>query len=132
MNRTARSRGPVITLLLAAVLAAGLTVVRAQPAEAAGGCNGEVCVTVNATGTYVRSIKVFSRNAPQDFYKGHHDILIPVPPHRYNGREGWGPPTLEKVINRHYPNGSRVCGEGWTYRSGRWDLTGRPCVTIHR
>jgi hypothetical protein len=100
-----------------------------QP-RSASGCNGWVCVYVIGSGLYVESITVWRDSwAPQ--YTGHHDILLPVSPHRVNGRQAYGPPSVKYYPRRNYPNNSRVCGEGWQYSGGRYILRGRPCVTIH-
>jgi hypothetical protein len=94
------------------------------------GINSRVMVAVTGCGLYVDHVTVSKVDyvAP---YTGHHDILLPVSPYRVNGVNGWGPPQVRYYPRRNMPNYSKICGEGWTYRSGHWDLTGRPCLTIH-
>lgn len=124
-----RFRRTAILLSALAATTGGLAVTASSASASAIGCNGAVCIEIQGKGTHVKSVRAYKRSYIPP-YKGHYRIFWGN--YGINGKDEWGPPELKIQPNRDLPDGTKVCAEGWTYRKGHWDLTGRPCKTIHK
>ncbi|GGS60802.1 hypothetical protein GCM10010156_19410 [Planobispora rosea] len=107
----------------------------ATPAGATeSGCNGWACVKVYGDSTWVSTVEART-NGPLvvlSFY-GHFRIWGPGFAFNTPDQNNSWSILHQRAINRHLPNGSKVCSEAYQKNSnGTYTRRGLPCVTIVR
>jgi len=123
---------------LALVLASftGASIVDAEPASAASGCNHDLCIATNAGENPTYTLKT----TVSPFFTGYYHVhiwLAGAAVYDYNTPDQWltGGEVYGNSINLRNTEifslyrGERICAELWWWNHGHWESRGLPCIT---
>ena len=117
--------------LLLAVCATQFVLPSAAQADG-GGSNGWTRLEIKGKGTYVRQVQVHTNRWSEvlSFY-GHFRVWGPGIDFRTEDRHNRWTLVHYRNINRHLPNGSKICAEAFSKnKDGTYRKRGLPCVEI--